>query len=192
MKSLRLTKQLRESILNSFIEKYKTANPEPALTIDEYEIKCDLAEAIHEKVYSSFVGKIPEDMYSMSRCIKIMWPNESIASLYFRDNASGEDRRISTRVSKVEYVLTKDDTLYIDYQCKLELYRKEQSIYNEYQKNLSKFKSNISQVLESVNTTKQLVEVWPESEPFLPKEVSNPSSINLPAVNFAEINKVIQ
>ena len=55
-----------------------------------------------------------------------------------------------------------------------------------------KFNQNIKAVLSSVNTTRQLVEVWPEVEAHLPAHVADPSKINLPAVVVESLNNQLE
>ena len=80
---------------------------------------------------------------------------------------------------------------WVAYQKALNDAKVKNAAYEEHQKSLKKFTNELKQVLESVNTTGQLLEVWPEAAPFVPQEISNPSSISLPAVSFVELNKVL-
>ena len=65
-------------------------------------------------------------------------------------------------------------------------------VYNEYGLNFRNFKSQVRQTLDSVNTTKQLVEVWPEVEEHLPESVKDPSKIQLPSVNIQSLNEQLK
>jgi len=58
----------------------------------------------------------------------------------------------------------------------------------EYKKNLSEFKIEIKSIIESVSTTKQLVELWSNAEEFIPATLIDPNNINLPAINVSQIN----
>jgi hypothetical protein len=191
MKSLRLNNQMRTDILNSFVEKYLAANPEPTVvSIDN--LQCKLAIQISDKIYSKYKGLVPDDLLNTRRYVKVMLPNESVASYYFGYDEEGNSiYKISTTESKVEYVFTSDDPLWVAHLADLEAAKLVNTAYEEHNKALRKFKSEVKTVLESVNTTGQLVEVWPEALPFVPQNISNPSSINLPSVNFAELNKVL-
>ena len=42
--------------------------------------------------------------------------------------------------------------------------------------------TEICAVLDSVNTTKQLLEAWPEIERFMPSGYVDPSKVQLPAI----------
>jgi hypothetical protein len=126
--------------------------------------------------------------------VTLKFSYQTIASLicfFGRDVEGSSIYKISTTQSKVEYVFTEDDPLWVEYSAELEAAKLANKAYDEHHKALVKFKSEVATVLESVNTTLQLVEVWPEALPFVPQNISNPSSINLPSVNFAELNKVL-
>ncbi len=49
----------------------------------------------------------------------------------------------------------------------------------------------VKNVMYSVNTTKQLLELWPEVEKFLTPYLSNPSNTTLPAVNIKRVNEIL-
>lgn len=50
----------------------------------------------------------------------------------------------------------------------------------------------VRQVVDAVNTTKQLLEVWPEAEQFIPEDIRDPSTITLPSVNIADLNNQVK
>lgn len=58
------------------------------------------------------------------------------------------------------------------------------------QQKRSEFKSEVNDILHAVNTTKQLVEAWPEIEQFIPAYLVDPSkAINLPAIPTSRLNE---
>ena len=67
--------------------------------------------------------------------------------------------------------------------------RKDKEKFDQWDLTRKNYAKNIEQVLSGVNTTGQLLEVWAECERFLPVAIVNPSNINLPSVNFTELNK---
>jgi hypothetical protein len=191
MKSLRLNKELRNNILNSFLEKYKASNPEPKVG-SESEAKSVAARKVQKKLYGKYEGLLPKELTAESMGLTIQLPNGVVQSWYFGNDEDGDSiYLLVSKESKVKYVFTADDPIYVEYRKVADDVSKQLITQKEWFKGYDKFKSEVQQVLESVNTTGQLVEVWPESEPFIPKEIHDPSKINLPAVNFAEINKVI-
>lgn len=64
----------------------------------------------------------------------------------------------------------------------------EKSKISEDRKSLS---ATLNGLLYSVNTTKQLLEVWPECKELLSESEVEPKKDNLPAIQMAEINKQI-
>lgn len=191
MKSLRLNKELRTTILNSFLDKYKSSNPEPEVG-SVGKAKNEAAIKVQKKVYGKYEGLLPDDLINKAYYVSVQLPNDSVQHWNFGNDQNNETiSLLTTKQSKVEYVFTEDDEIYSEYKKVADVVKQQQSVYDEWEKGYKKFKSEVTQVLESVNTTGQLVEVWPESLPFIPQEISDPSKINLPSVNFAEINKVI-
>lgn len=53
------------------------------------------------------------------------------------------------------------------------------------------YRETVKDVIDGVNTTGQLLEVWEEVEQFLPQGISNPSGINLPTINIKSLNSKI-
>lgn len=57
---------------------------------------------------------------------------------------------------------------------------------------LKDLEQKIQPVLESVNTTKQLVELWPSAEKHIPASILDPDTgINLPALNIRDLDAKI-
>ena len=191
MKSLRLNKEMRENILSNFVAKYLVANPTPELSLDEDNLKSEVAKSVQQKLYGKYAGLVPLEMLHTNRYISLKLPNDSLVQWYFLGEDGNYQYLPKTKESKVEYCLEKDDPIWIAYEVKRAIYKEQATAAEDHRKALNKFKNEVKQVLDSVNTTLQLVEVWPEALPFVPQEISNPSSINLPSVNFAELNKVI-
>lgn len=191
MKSLRLNKEMRENILNNFVAKYLLANPAPEQPLNLQAVQSDIAKKINNKLYGKYTNLVPVELLNQCQYLNVQLPNDSVTYWYYRDEDGDSTYLTSTRERKVEYTFTEQDPLWVEYQAKVVEYKKLTAELEVHTKALNKFKSEVKQVLESVNTTLQLVEVWPEALPFVPQEISNPSSINLPAVNFAELNKVI-
>lgn len=191
MKSLRLNKEMRDNILSNFVAKYLVANPKPTITRSIDMLKSDIATKISNNLYGKYVELVPKDLLNTCNYLCVQLPNDSVAQFYFRVEGGDCISLPSTKENKVEYVFTESDPMWIEYQVAAAKLKEENAVVEAHEKALSKFKGEVKQVLESVNTTLQLVEVWPEAAPFVPQEISNPSSINLPSVNFAELNKVI-
>lgn len=134
MKSLRLNKQLRDAIVKNFGEKRLQANPQPEETMTRESITVDLANYCHNKVYGAMnLEGIPKDMLHYSSYIKVRFPKsegsdeDKIESLYFerdKEDKYSHETKPSTRLSKVEYDLTKSDEDYKKYKRDMKLFKK--------------------------------------------------------------------
>lgn len=199
MKSLRLNKQMRDAIVKNFGEKRLEANPKPQSTLNRESISVDLANYCHNKVYGSLkLEGVPEDMLNYAQYIKVQFPlsegseDTKIENLYFeKEDKYTYTKKPSTRLSKVEYVLTKSDEGYKKYKKDMKLFKQEQQAVKEYESDHSRYLQQVRQVVNAVNTTKQLLEVWPEAEQFIPEDIRDPSTITLPSVNIADLNNQV-
>lgn len=193
MKSLRLTQQIRDSIVKSFGDKRRSQLPEPEIKTTRAKLKESFGKELHSQVYGHIdLSNVPEDLINVSNGIKVQWPDEDISVLYFGDDEDGETIYLPCTVdSKVEIVLTKDNPAYIKYKQGLDKYKKDKEIVDSYLSDERHYLGQVRQVVNAVNTTKQLLEAWPEAEQFIPDDIKDPSSITLPSVNIAELNKQI-
>lgn len=199
MKSLRLNRQMREAIVKNFGEKRLQANPRPKETMTRESITVDLANYCHDKVYGGMNLKgIPEDVLHFSEYIKVRFPKsegseeDKIENLSFeRVDKYSRKTKPSTRLCKVEYDLTKSDEGYKKYKRDMKLFKKEQQDIKDYDADHSRYLQQVRQVVDAVNTTKQLLEVWPEAEQFIPEDIRDPSTITLPSVNIADLNSQV-
>ncbi len=194
MKSLRLNREIRQSILEAFHERYLEANPEPEITLSRNELREKLALACWEEVYGSYnIEGIPQDLLNTDCSINVQFPNGDISLLFFPKREDG--RRISllsTNESKVEYVISKDFEGYKEYKKGLKLYKEQQEVLKSYNLEAENYLTQVGQVLSGVNTTGQLLEVWAEAEQFIPDSLKNPSVISVPSVNVADLNSKIK
>lgn len=199
MKSLRLNRQMRDAIVKNFGEKRLQANPRPVETVTRDSVSAALASYCHDKVYGDMnLEGIPEDMLNFSDYIKVRFPKsegsdeDKIENIYFEKiDKYNRERKPSTRLSKVEYDLTKSDEGYKKYKRDMKLYKKEQQEIKDYNTDHSRYMQQVRQVVDAVNTTKQLLEVWPEAEQFIPEDIRDPSTITLPSVNIADLNSQV-
>ena len=63
--------------------------------------------------------------------------------------------------------------------------------YDTWLANRSAVADQVRMALDSVNTTGQLLSVWPEAEKFIPTDVLDFSTIQLPSVSFSSLNKAV-
>ena len=194
MKSRKLTVAIKDSIVDSLAASWKAANKEPEVQDTRAKLKQQLAVACHKETYKKYdFSNIPEEFLNTRSCIRVQMPDGGVEIANFGKDEEGKTIYLpSTRESKVEYVISKSDSFYKDYKQKLEVLKKEVEKRNEYESSLHKFQAQVRQTLDSVNTTKQLVEVWPEVEEHLPESVKDPSKIQLPSVNIQSLNEQLK
>lgn len=66
--------------------------------------------------------------------------------------------------------------------------RKAREKVSDWELKRDRYMDQVNDVVCGVNTTKQLIEVWPEVVKFFPKGLFDPSHIQLPAVSVADLN----
>lgn len=200
MKSIRLNKELRAEIISNIRQAYTIKNKEPVLPDPKKDLLITIediyrkrAKAIEDKVIAAGLTK---EYLKKSHYFNISINGETFSN-HFRD-ASGSKEYL-TQVNPTTSYLFTDDNL-TDKECiqAVKIYKaarkKERPLRqkrSEWVKVRNNYIADVVNVLAGVNTTGQLLEVWPEVEKFLPKGITDPSSINLPAVSINQLNKLI-
>lgn len=191
MKSVRLTKDLRQRILESYVACYDASNPAPQQYTEKTIIGV-FSETIRKRIFDKHnvdETSIPNEFLRTAYYINALLPDDTYTYLYFY-NEDGTD----TVYKPLPYLdgairIEDNDPAYIQYK---ESKRKLKELNKEYEEYVEKRNFVISQVrmaLDSVNTTGQLLTVWPEAEQFIPSDVLDFSKINLPSVSFNDLNK---
>jgi len=198
-KSLRLNKDLRASILNSIMNKYDESNPEPTSELPTLEeLRGLLAENISDKVYGKYqLDNVPKELLNTDTGIKVQTPDGNVEYWNFPLIPTGKysnnyTYKVSTSESKVEYVFTEDDPLWMEYQEARELTKTFNKEVREHQATRKLYSEEVAQVLGGHNTTGKLLDEWPEVLPYLPKNIANPSSISLPSVSVKKLNEQLK
>ena len=92
MKSIRLTKDMRQRILNSYLACYTASNPEPQ-KYTEKAIEGVFAEAMRKRLFDKAgvdETTIPTEFLQRSRYIRIQLPDGTVSYFYFY-TAEGTD-----------------------------------------------------------------------------------------------------
>lgn len=206
-KSIRLNSTIREQILENIRAAYLTNTPEPVLDnipdfedmFDDAVIKAhtvkvqpiiDIAEK--DPVLKSYLT-YDSQVYYINKCgyrdyvrlkdNKLIPSSRNDVMCNLKAFNDGEkDHKVPTNIQKI----LKDQRNYYK-----DTLKPHQDLVKEHNKVLRLYMEEVSQVLQGVNTSKQLLEVWPEVEKFLPKGTVNPSSITLPAVSIANLNAAL-
>lgn len=180
MKSVTLTKQMREDILASVIEKWKEKNKEPDLRGAENDFAEYLWSDYFKKEKGLFDNISPKFLNlgkEMKFCV-----NGEVKEVSFKE---GNEKAVDWRGYRNPVLKDIRDT------------HKEYTKYNtvvlaheQWREKGNEVLRETKAVLESVNTTKQLLDLWPQCEPFLPAHIADPDqAIRLPAIEMSRLNE---
>lgn len=170
----RLTKQLREAMLNTvldhaFLDKAKQAK--------------DSLLAAGDNLYIDYHGdhlktmqKLPTNyLYKKSRMDTNIGGQRHIVHL-------GESKPMSYESNHSRIVFQADNTIAI-------AWLRANDNVNDINKQQDSMRREVSAVLESVHTFKKLFEVWPECKPLLDKFEQKPTIAILPAIQVKSLNE---
>ena len=193
MKSVRLTKDLRQRILESYVTCYDASNPAPQQYTEKSIINV-FAEILRKRIFDKHnvdETAIPNEFLKQSRYIGVVFPDNTYTSLYFY-NEDGTNTVYKPLPSLDGAIRIEDNDLaYIQYKESKRKVKELNKAYEEYTEKRSFTISQVRMALDSVNTTGQLLSVWPEAEQFIPSDVLDFSKINLPSVSFNDLNKAV-
>ena len=179
MKSVRLNCDLREQIISSVMVKWKEENKAP---YDYDDIHNDTAL----KIWNSLFGKIdfstiPTKFLTKGKHIRVS-VNKKVYNFILK-----KDKILTSKQTRWEDPILKN---YVKIPSSILEYETKMKELNQFQNDQEEFRQEISAVINSVNTTKQLQEIWPEVLKFVPAHLINPSvGITLPAIKTDKINK---
>lgn len=193
MKSVRLTKDMRQRILNSYLACYTASNPEPQ-KYTEKAIEGVFAEAQRKRLFVK-AGvcdtTIPTQFLQKSRYIRIQLPDETVTGFYFY-NPEGTDYDYKPCPSLDGAIaIDANDPSYLAYKEAKRKLKELNQPYDAWRSAYNVVQDQVRMALDSVNTTGQLLSVWPEAEKFIPTDVWDFSTIQLPSVSFSSLNKAV-
>lgn len=187
-KSVRLGKQGREDIINSIMEEFEINFFKNSGT--GFANKDELV-----KGYTHLELQIMEGLwmrkYAEHAPLLDVLPTGFVDTWSFQVFATNQKTKsvsIPKRPgngNKVDLVITEEE--WDEIWAPAVALRELKSKFEEEQKS---FKSEVRSVIESCNTTKQLLEVWPKAEPYLPAYLSDPDQgIKLPALQISRLEE---
>jgi hypothetical protein len=184
IKSVRLSERSRESILKSMSEGFELNY----FSGKEYKSKAELSQRITEEhgrvmldlwytLYGSLdFSKVPQSLLSGSPFSVGCGNLVEVARLGKKFPGSREG---------VDAVLDEEDwlaTFALLYALKEDL--------KDFESALKEFSKEVKVILEATNTTKQLVEVWPAAEQYIPASIADPErGINLPMLAISRLDE---
>lgn len=185
-KSIRLNKEIRNRILCSIMDKYDKKNPLPLQPASEHTW---LAEEVHNRLYGHLGDKlagIPKELLNITGHMRIKVNGTSLGITFPED----EEGNTILRAAPDFYVQAteKEEAKFIEVTKSL---RKERLEFDKAVLERLNYSDEVMDVLSSVNTTGQLKELWPEVEEYIPSTLRDPSSIQLPAISVASLNKAL-
>lgn len=186
MKSQKLTNDLRNKIThNIYIDKYKSKNDE--LQKQRRIVGTSIIKnAFGDGVYSE-MKKLPEGFFVTTSAFTLnidahdheVLTNSLLCPSCYKYNPITTDDRIEDK----SIINARNQ-----YRGEYKTIENEIKKHNEW---WNTTKEEINKVLYSVNTTKQLLEIWPECEKYLPDYVKNVDNTHLPMVQVTKLNTLL-
>lgn len=127
-KSLRLNKEHRVSILNSFSKKWLEANVKPVNPLSSEELEARMAERLFLKAYGHVdLSVIDEKYLNLSATITVQLPSGDVGGYNYGFNLEGERiRRISPRGNVVDVIICPKSKEWLVYMEETEVNKKRQ------------------------------------------------------------------
>lgn len=183
-RSIKLTETMRAEIRSNVLKVFDSKNPMPS---DK-----DEATALYDRwmwhQYGEIYGEVLKAFSKGTRAfIRVATSIKSITQLN-KNTLYHLEIHPRPRTDEQEYIKITED---IEGWPQLKDLLDKRSEVGRLEKERKKILSQVTTALSSVNTTKQLIESWPEIENFVTPYLSGKSAANLPAVSTTEINKIL-
>lgn len=185
MKSQKLSTDKRDAIALKLLDK-KFADIEAEIQKKKYAFNLEIYNSIYDEATRRKMNRLPKGWL----------PEKDEFAVYFEGGAYGG--RCRPDLEKPKRFLHKHESLYVPikaFDSSTEIHKKHEDISKEIEdsrEERKKMNREVWAILNSANTTKQLIELWPEIEDIVKELFDNEASVsgyNLPAVNMADINK---
>lgn len=182
IKSVRLSVAMRNNIRDSMIEAWKKHQPIP---FDLKKLEVLIGEDFYKQKYGSIVKelkKIPNQMLRMSGSI-----NVQIAGKVCKYDLSEAKPMEYNNQYNQSIVLILDEV-----PVNVTEFNNAVTAVEKWEAKRNEFIEEITAILNSVASTIQLLEIWPEAEQYLPPFAADPSKgINLPALKTSRLNTLL-
>lgn len=192
MKSVRLNKENRNQIIANILKKRE----EVYFKGTAFKNSLDVAKKLEEEdlvagnlIWDKLFGVLPDKtllslLKNNGSSIYFTVGNVSTAKTAFVDKTTGRFGSAGYRT------VISGNVTEAYYRACYKKYNKLVALRKGNEEEAYKMKEEITSVIFSINTTAQLVEIWPEVEAFLPEYIANPSKgISLPALVTTSMNK---
>lgn len=192
MKSIRLNKTLRAEILANIEVAYIEANPTPHVTgaLKNLLANVEVTYRGQAQVLMDIFRKNAAERYICKLSDIYITVNGSTCTTRLKDSDGNVETLVDLNPEGHFRVYDKEsvEPEYIQYLADKKVQRKQEADVATWKLQLTNYLRDVGHVLDGVNTTEQLLTVWPEAEGFLPSGIVNPSRIQLPAISIANLN----
>ena len=182
MKSIKLSKALKEEIVQNISDAYNKSTPPPFKS--GKEIDNNFAKTIYRMFIEDYIddiSRVDSRFINTGHYFKVTIGGQYKCLYLYKDNGEADWLPLPA-VSCAIMELSSDAQEVQDYE----------QAKDEFQEWADKKMAMIKQaeaIINQVNTTKQLVDTWAEIEPMIPEYVRNPSKgIQLPAILVDTLN----
>ena len=182
--SIRLTNSIREEIMESIMSEYDKTNKAPDLKTAEHNFAMVLWTRSYGK-YKKLLDAVPKDFLNTRNAVKYSVNGQVSEAQFLKDSAMPImlPEGMSSYKAPILQAFTDADKDYSKYDKIRDLYKKWADSRREMQ-------SETNAIIYNTNTTKQLIELWPSAEKFLPAYISNPEkAIQLPALKISRLDE---
>lgn len=197
MKSIRLNKETRLQIASAIMEAYKAKNPVPAGKLPS-DVKEELTEAVKaaylkqsDAVMKKAVEAGIEKYLNLTSSCRYAINGSTLNYLEFPDKVVDLNPESSVWLDVATTKIPAIKKAYEIYQRDIKDTKPIVDAHKAWELAKDNYCTDVWNILEGVNTSKQLLEVWPECERFIPKGIVDPSKLYLPTVNLATLNSKI-
>ena len=186
MKSVRLSNAMRDEIIANMSKQWEVQNPSPCNISEEKE---KVALKIWEDAYGHIPFKdIPDEFLKTSHEVKI----QVGAKVFLKVMSFNTDKPLPCPYPGTNSYRTPICKSYDPKPAFLENLKMLEEKYQKWDSDKRAFVEEIRAIVYSVNSTKQLSDLWPEAIKFVPSYVVNPSTgIKLPALRTEALNEAL-
>ena len=185
MKSIRLNKQIRKDIISSInmafnenaLKKYSL--PKNVSEYRQNELISAIMGVYNDKYKDTVLSNIPKEFLRFGKgWLEVHAEDGRVYQIKTPNNVATPDSRVLKVVSNPEFT-----KIFAEYELVA-------GKINEMNKDLISSIKETTVILDSVNTTQQLIDLWPKIEQYLPAYIQSPEKvINLPALRTDRLSE---
>lgn len=194
MKAIRLNQAIRSDMIKSMREQYDQNNPPPSTLEERNAAQGRAARSIWDKFlghYKTALEAVPAKFLNESNIVKVAIEEGGMKEVGIYDAAGIRATLPAIRNGSYDWhpvgILTADE--YAAFVEHFEALKKEYTAWSEEKEALI---AEATIIIDSIQTTKQLHEIWPEGCAYLPPFAADPSlGMQVPALHTSRLNKFL-